>query len=105
VSSDTINRGHYPLADYSSASPVAPVFRLEGSSRFSPLDVNLAYLARSGWNQAVDRLRFRTEQQNIPTNHPLAKAIGRFGAHLLIRRLRETRIDLSQYMLPLRAKS
>jgi hypothetical protein len=85
--------------------PVAPVFRLEASSHFSPLDVNLAYLARSGWNQAVDRLRFRTEQQNIPTNHPLAKAIGRFGAHLLIRRLRETRIDLSQYMLPLRAKS
>jgi len=63
------------------------VFRLEAKSDFSPLDVNLAYLARSGWNQAVDRLRFHTVQQNVPTDHPLAKAIGHFGHHLLIRRL------------------
>jgi hypothetical protein len=81
------NQDHYPLSDYSSMSPSVPVFRLEASSHFSPLDVNVTYLARSGWNQAVDRLRFHTEQQNIPTNHPLADAIGHFGIHLLIRRL------------------
>lgn len=78
---------HYPLSDYSGASPAAPVFRLEAKPHFSPLDLNLTYLARSGWNQAVDRLRLHTEQQSIPSDHPLASAIGRFGTHLLIRRL------------------
>jgi hypothetical protein len=79
---------HYPLDDYTRSAPGAPVFRLAARAQFSPLDVNVAYLARSGWNQAVDRLRFQGEQQaHIAPDHPLAKAAGSFGPHLLVRRL------------------
>jgi hypothetical protein len=56
--------------------------------QFSPLDVNVAFLARSGWNQAVDRLRFHVQQESkIPPSHPMAQVMNRLDPHLLIRHL------------------
>jgi hypothetical protein len=50
--------------------------------------VNVAFLARSGWNQSVDRLRFHFGRaSDAAPDHPLAQAISRFAPHLLIRRL------------------
>ena len=64
------------------------MFRLCARPRFSPLDVNVAFLARSGWNQSVDRLRFHFGRaSDAAPDHPLAQAISRFAPHLLIRRL------------------
>jgi hypothetical protein len=66
----------------------AAVFRLRAKPQFSPLDVNLAFLARSGWNQSVDRLRFHFQHGFAgPADHPLAQVINRLDPHLLIRRL------------------
>lgn len=78
----------YPLTSYSGSTLDSPVFRLRAKATFSPLDVNLAFLARSGWNQSVDRLRFHLQlSQNAPSEHPLAKVVGRIEPHVLIRRL------------------
>jgi hypothetical protein len=55
---------------------------------FSPLDVNVAFLAQTGWNQSVDRLRFHVRRGSlVAPDHPLAGVVTRFEPHLLIRRL------------------
>lgn len=78
----------YPLDTYVGSGSGTPVFRLHARASFSPLDVNLTFLARSGWNQSVDRLRLHTEQQpDVPSGHPIAQIMGRLRPHLLIRRL------------------
>lgn len=78
----------YPLSSYSDPASAAPVFCLRAKPQFSPLDVNVAFLARSGWNQAVDRLRFHVQQESkIPPSHPMAQMMGRLDPHLLIRHL------------------
>lgn len=78
----------YPLSSYLEATSVAAVFRLRAEPQFSPLDVNLAFLARSGWNQSVDRLRFHFQRGlACPAGHPMTDVISRLDPHLLIRRL------------------
>jgi len=50
--------------------------------------VNVAFLARSGWNQAVDRLRFHVQQEpKIPPSHRMAQVMSRLDPHLLVRHL------------------
>ena len=44
----------YELAAYADPKSAAPVFRLRASPEFTPLDVNVAFLAQTGWNQSVD---------------------------------------------------
>lgn len=79
---------NYPLSSYRDPVSGAPVFCLRAKPAFSPIDVNVAFLVRSGWNQSVDRLRFHIRRPSDPaSDSPLAEAIGRFGPHLLIRRL------------------
>jgi len=76
---------HYPLSSYSDSPSAVPVFRLRAVPQFSPLDLNLAFLFRSGWNQSVDRLRFHFEHKFAgAVQNPLTNA---FDPHLLIRRL------------------
>jgi hypothetical protein len=82
------NPSKYPLRSYIETASPPVVFRLRAEPQFSPLDVNLAFLARSGWNQSVDRLRFHFQHGFAgPAEHPLTQAMGRLGPHLLIRRL------------------
>lgn len=79
---------NYPLASYTEHGSNAPVFHLHAKAQFSPLDVNITFLARSGWNQAVDRLRFHTDHPSRSNSgHPLAQALSSFAPHLLLRRL------------------
>jgi hypothetical protein len=79
---------NHPLSRYVDPASSAPVFCLRAKPQFSPLDVNVAFLARSGWNQSVDRLRFHIQQDSkIPADHPMAKIMSRLDPHLLIRRL------------------
>jgi len=78
---------NHPLDSYVGPSG-APVFSLHAKPQFSPLDVNVAFLFRSGWNQSVDRLRFHIQQDSkIPAGHPMARVMSQFDPHLLIRRL------------------
>ena len=79
---------NHPLSSYADPASGAPVFRLSARPQFSPLDVNVAFLARSGWNQSVDRLRFHFDRaSDAGSEHPLAQAFCRSAPHLLIRRL------------------
>lgn len=79
---------NHPLRSYADPAVSAPVFCLHAKPQFSPLDVNVAFLAHSGWNQAVDRLRFHVEQDfKIPPAHPMAQVMSQIDPHLLIRRL------------------
>jgi hypothetical protein len=82
------NTSNHPLSSYADPAASAPVFCLRAKPQFSPLDVNVAFLARSGWNQAVDRLRFHVEHDfEIPPGHPMAQVMNHLDPHLLIRRL------------------
>lgn len=64
------------------------MFSLKAKPNFSPLDLNVAFLERSGWNQSVDRLRFHIEQDRTDSsNHPLAKMLKSVEPHILVRRL------------------
>jgi Domain of unknown function (DUF4145) len=79
----------HALDDYFADSP-PPVFTLNAHAQFTPIDINLAYLAQSGWNQTVDRLRFHVQNQVPPASgHPLADALRTMQPHLLVRRLDE----------------
>jgi len=78
----------YPLNSYADPAASAAVFCLRAKPQFSPLDVNVAFLTQSGWNQSVDRLRFHIERSSkIPPGHPMAQVMSRLEPHLLIRRL------------------
>ena len=80
------NAANYPLSSYKDPASGSPVFRLRAKPAFSPIDVNVAFLARSGWNQSVDRLRFHFRRAaDADPDSPLAAVISRFGPHLLIR--------------------
>ena len=82
------NPSNHPLSRYVDSASSAPVFCLRARPQFSPLDVNVAFLARSGWNQSVDRLRFHIRQDSkTPADHPIAHAMSQLDPHLLIRRL------------------
>ena len=78
---------NHPLSSYADPASGAPVFCLRAMPQFSPLDVNVAFLARSGWNQSVDRLRFHIQNESeIAPAHPIAQVMRRLDPHLLIRR-------------------
>jgi hypothetical protein len=78
----------HSLATYLDSPDGAPVFSLRANPNFSPLDFNLAFLGRMGWNQSVDRLRFHTAQRaNDSSDHPLARMLRAMEPHILIRRL------------------
>jgi hypothetical protein len=55
---------------------------------FSPLDINVEFLHRTGWSQAGDRLRFHYHQGEAGkgVSHPLAEALTQITPHMLIRR-------------------
>ena len=79
----------YALDDYVGETP-PPVNQLTAKARFSPIDINIAYLTQAAWNQTVDRLRFHIENQSPPSSdHPLAATIGAISPHLILRRLDE----------------
>jgi len=78
----------YELSAYADPTSEAQVFRLRAVAEFSPLDVNVAFLAQTGWNQSIDRLRFHVRSASpIEADSPLARVVTRFEPHLLIRRL------------------
>jgi hypothetical protein len=78
----------YELAAYADPESATPVFRLHAIPEFSPLDVNVAFLAQTGWNQSIDRLRFHVRRASaLAPGDPLARVVTRFEPHLLIRRL------------------
>lgn len=82
------NNLKHSLNSYTDSATGAPVFCLRAKPDFSPLDVNVAFLERVGWNQSVDRLRFHLRQEsNDSTKHPLAKLLRSVEPHILIRRL------------------
>jgi hypothetical protein len=78
----------YPLSSYADPASASKVFFLSADAHFTPLDMNVAFLARSGWNQSADRLRFHVKHDSkIAPEHPLAEIMSRLEPHLLIRRL------------------
>ncbi|HVC94729.1 MAG TPA: DUF4145 domain-containing protein [Pirellulales bacterium] len=79
----------YDLESYQDLAQAPPFFRLRATPTFSPVDINVAFLLRSGWTQAVDRLRLHITVAHdvISKSHPLAKLIGSLEPHLLVRRL------------------
>lgn len=82
------NNSKQPLATYVDSPNGAPVFSLQAKPNFSPLDMNVAFLERTGWNQSVDRLRFHVAQgSKDSSNHPFARMLRNVEPHILIRRL------------------
>ena len=62
----------YSLADYADPLNPPPVFRLTGKPGFSPVDLNISFLAKGGWSPSVDRLRFHFERPaSFSPSHPL----------------------------------
>lgn len=79
---------YYKLEQYANPENAPSVFRLHVRPKFSPLDINVAFLARTGWQQSSDRIRFHGESTaQIESDHPLAEVIRAMQPHLLIRRL------------------
>jgi Domain of unknown function (DUF4145) len=79
---------HYTLEQYTNPKGPPPVFLLRVRPSFSPLDINIAFLARTGWLQSSDRLRFHHESAaQRPSDHPLGEVLREMQPHLLIRRL------------------
>jgi hypothetical protein len=82
------NPTKYPLNSYADSASGSKIFCLGAKAHFSPLDINVAFLARSGWNQSVDRLRFHGKHDvKFAADHPMAQVMDRLEPHLLIRRL------------------
>jgi Domain of unknown function (DUF4145) len=82
------NAGRFSLDKYADPSQAPPVFRLIGKPDFSPIDLNLAFLAKTGWLQSVDRLRFHYDRSGgDQPAHPVAQMLGSVPPHLLVRRL------------------
>jgi hypothetical protein len=79
---------HYKLEQYANPKDAPPVFRLQIRPGFSPLDINVAFLSRTGWQQSNDRIRFHSESGiQLPSGHPLEEVMHAMQPHLLIRRL------------------
>jgi Domain of unknown function (DUF4145) len=79
---------HYMLEQYTNPKDLPPVFLLRVRPSFSPLDINIAFLARTGWLQSSDRLRFHHESvAQPPSDHPLGGVLRAMQPHLLIHRL------------------
>jgi hypothetical protein len=82
------NPTRYSLNSYAEPGAESKVFSLRARAQFSPLDLNVAFLIRSGWNQSADRLRFHVKQDvEMSPDHPMAQMIGRIEPGLLIRKL------------------
>lgn len=78
----------HSLSNYLDSPSSAPVFLLQARPSFSPLDLNVAFLQRLGWNQSVDRVRFHVAQDSAnSSDHPLAEMLKDLEPHILIRRL------------------
>src|SRR5215475_1554744 len=79
---------HYTLDQHTDPGKAPPFFQLHVRPSFSPLDINIAFLGRTGWQQSTDRIRFHTESSTPKAStHPLAEVLHTFKPHLLIRRL------------------
>src|SRR5882724_11969660 len=79
---------HYKLEQYANPKDASPVFRLQIRPSFSPLDINVAFLVRTGWQQSNDRIRFHGKSGIHPhSGHPLGEVLRAMQPHLLIRRL------------------
>jgi hypothetical protein len=79
---------HYMLEQYTNPKDAPPVFLLRVRPSFSPLDINVAFLVRTGWLQSRDRLRFHHESAvQPPSDQPLGEVLRAMHPHLLIRRL------------------
>ena len=77
-----------PLTAYLESPNGTPVFSLRAKPNFSPLDINVAFLESTGWNQSVDRLRFHLIQDSSDSSHhPLARMLEKVAPHILVRRL------------------
>ncbi|HME00749.1 MAG TPA: hypothetical protein VKM93_25890 [Terriglobia bacterium] len=85
------NPSQYPLSSYIEMASAPAVFRPRAEPQFRPLDVNLAFLARSGWNQSVDRLRFHFQHgfTGLP-EHPVTQVMGSKGSADLLSKVRGT---------------
>jgi len=80
------NPTRFSTQDYFTEGKNPPVYRMEVSPRFSPIDVNLQFVFKEGWSHA-DRLRFHTKAKFKSNNaHPLSDLINSLKPHLLIRR-------------------
>lgn len=84
----TTNPDRYDLKQYTDPAKAPPIFRLVAQPDFAPIDFNIAFLAKNGWSQAVDRLRFHYDRSaGAQSDHPLAQAIGSIAPHILVRKL------------------
>jgi Domain of unknown function (DUF4145) len=79
---------HYKLEQYTGSKEAPSIFRLQVQPHFRPLDINVTFLNRIGWQQSSDRIRFHGDSASQPqTGHPLADILRSMQPHLLIRRL------------------
>jgi hypothetical protein len=78
---------HIELSKYSSDPSGLSVYCLTAKPSFSPIDINLAFLAQDGWSASGDRLRFHVlREPQEALKHPLAELLGSVPPHILIRR-------------------
>jgi hypothetical protein len=75
----------HPTVNYADESSTTPFVRLEIRPRFSPVDLNLLFVARQGW-AAGDRLRIAIAEPEVPPSGPLGELLGRVSRHVLLRR-------------------
>lgn len=73
------------IEDYLTSKESLPVYRVEATPNFSPIDVNVQYIMEEGWSNA-DRIRFHFKTEPIETkNQALDKILKSVEPHLLIR--------------------
>lgn len=75
-----------PTQDYSVSEETLPVYRIKVRPEVTPIDMNVQFIIKEGWNQ-TDRLRFHTGMKiPIEGKHPLTKIIEHMKPHILLRR-------------------
>jgi hypothetical protein len=77
---------HVKLTDYAENAKGTAVHSLTATPSFSPIDINVEFLAKDGWSVSGDRLRFHIPPAaNLPPGHAMAAVLAT-KPHLLIRR-------------------
>ncbi len=78
---------HVKLTYYAEKGKVTVVYSLTATPSFSPIDINVEFLAKDGWSASGDRLRFHIPHgKSPPPSNPMAAVIAATKPNLLIRR-------------------
>jgi hypothetical protein len=78
---------HVNLANYGSDKTGVRVYDLTAAAHFTPIDINVDYLAKAGWSPSTDHFRFLIDPAAVPLPGDLPSVAGGGDfLNLLIRR-------------------